>query len=158
MLEDFILDEKESNEELALTKNAKKSLDAMQKWTLFLAIVLFVFSTWLAYRGISLMLMENPYADMANKFPDVYQRKNPFKMIGIITLIFGLLFLFPAFFLITYSLNSKKFLDNNSPEFLEKSLINHKYFYMFFGSFVILIVVFAFAFWISGANAVGLFI
>ena len=157
MLEDVILDERESNNELILTKKSKHALEGMQKWSLFLSIVLFVNAAWIAYSGLDLVLMENPYGDMMNDFPEVYQRKNPFKMMGIITMIFGLLFLFPAIFLLNYSLNSRKALNNSSSQQLESAFTNHKYFYMFFGIFVIVIFVFYLAFKISGANALGLF-
>lgn len=157
MEEELILDEKESDEELVLSKKSKRSLDATQKWTLFLSIVLFIYAVWITYSGLNLVLMDNPYGDMMNDFPEAYQRKNPFRTMGTITMILGLIFLFPAVFLLNYSLNSRKALTQTSPRHLENALAQHKYFYMFFGIFVMVIFVFYIAFTLSGANALGLF-
>lgn len=125
------------NEEtnLSLNRNSLSYLTEIRKWTMFFAILGFIAIGLMALGAIVIMLIAAaggtfggmPQAGFLGAFSIVY-------------LVIGALYFFPVYYLLKFSTNMRKALEQSDQKMLEDSFLNLKSHYKFVG--ILTIVVF----------------
>jgi len=120
---------------LQITDSMMLSLAQTKPWALFLSILGFISACFLAVMG-GLNMVGFSYI---NKEVSVL----PFFIIGIINLVMGVVYFFPALYLYKFASSIGRFIDGGGTIEMEKALSSQKSFWKFAG--ILAIISFGFA-------------
>ena len=142
----------EIKEKLEFTTQSLNHLNTTRKWTMFFSILGFI--------GVGIMIIVALLlitGGLLKSLPDLPDGASfsaaPLGIVGFLYIIIAVLYFFPIYFLLQFSINSKKAILYKDEYLLEKALRNLKNHYMFVG--VLTIIVFSFYFIFILAFGVG---
>ena len=132
------MENNEIKEKLEFNNQSLNHLNTTRKWTMFFSILGFIGLGFMLI--ISLVLMTG---GLLNSLPDAASfSAAPLGIVGFMYIIIAVLYFFPIYFLLQFSINSKKAILYKDEYLLEKALRNLKNHYMFVG--VLTIIMFSF--------------
>lgn len=125
--------------ELQLTLQAQSYLKETGKWAMFLAIIGFIsvalgvlLGVFYIVMGSAMFAQQGMPANMGAIFP----------ALGGFMIIFSILFIFPAIYLLKFASKIKEALADKNSERLAEAFSSHKSFYKFIGIMTIIIIAF----------------
>ena len=121
---------------LEVTENSKKYLKTTASWTMFMAVLGFIYVAFLVLGGIITMTMGGFMAST-----DVMPFPGLFSFMGVFYFLIAIVAVFPALFLLRFSQKTTKALINQDTLVMEDALKNMKAFWKFTG--IMIIVMFA---------------
>lgn len=129
---------------LKLNDLAVAALRESAKWCMFLAIVGFIFIGLMVMAGIVMSVVMSAMDAMPNDPYGQMGMDNPFMKIknylGLIYLVFGLLYFFPVYYLFNYAKGTKQALQSGNEETLTNALVNLKSHHKYLGIFTIVMI------------------
>lgn len=133
-----ILDQNLSNNQLSITPEIKEFLRETAKWGKFLAIVGFVMMAFLVILGI---FMGTFMGSMMAGMPDTAGLGGAMGgAIGFIYIIIALIYIFPLLYLYRFSTKVKVAIAQDDQQYLYESFLNLKSLFKFMGIFMAIIV------------------
>lgn len=130
--------------QLRLNEVAVSALRESAKWCMFLAIVGFIFIGLMVIGGLFMSIAMASLDSMPNDPYGQMGAENPFmkikNFIGVIYLLFGLLYFFPVYYLFNYAKGTRSALDSGNEEVLTNALVNLKSHHKFLGIFTIIMI------------------
>jgi glycosyltransferase involved in cell wall biosynthesis len=134
--------EKPMNEnlrELTFSNDIKNYLNTTSKWATFLAILGFISIGFLVLAGISMTVFGTLLSDIAKNSSSAFTNML-FPYIGIVYILFAVLYFFPSLYLYNFANKVKKALAINIQEELEESFKNLKKLFKFLGVMTIILI------------------
>lgn len=126
-----VMENQESH--LVLTNFAKEFLKESAKWSKFLAILGFV--------GIGFMMLSAIFIGaLSSSFPQNGVMPFSSPLLSVIYLIFAVIYFFPVFYLYKYAEHTKKAIDSNDSEVLQKGFEKLKSHHKFIGIMALIIL------------------
>ncbi len=132
---------------LHLNENGKRDLKSTAGWSMFLSIAGIIGALFLL--GISIIFLI--IGPLFSEFQDFDFLTNgmdglsmPFTLMGILYLLFAVLYFFPSYFLLLFSTRSKKAIYENNQSKLDEAFKNLKRTFKFFGIMMIISLVISF--------------
>lgn len=134
----------ENQNNLSLNDLAIGALRESAKWCMFLAIVGFVFIALMVIGGIFMTVVMSAIPSMPNDPYSQLGMNNPFmaikNFIGIIYIVFALVYFFPVYYLFNYAKGTKQALKFGNSDELSKALVNLKSHHKFLGIMTIVVL------------------
>jgi MFS family permease len=123
---------------IEIEQDSLNYLNTTRKWTMFLAILGFIFLGLMLIGGLfaGFFLSAFKTADIPAGFPEW--------LVFFIILIFAVLYFFPIFYLFRFSKHTSNAVHTLDKEELRKAFKNLKSYYVYVGIFTIIILVFYF--------------
>jgi hypothetical protein len=133
-----------NEEKLSLNDLAIAALRESAKWCMFLSIVGFIFIGLMVIGGLFMTVAMSAISSMPNDPYSQMGASNPFMaikgFIGLIYILFALLYFFPIYYLFNYAKGTKQALESGNGEVLSKALVNLKSHHKFLGIMTIVII------------------
>jgi hypothetical protein len=107
-----------------VTDHMIDSLRSTKPWTKLLSILGFVGTGFMILFGVGFMFFTNVFSHQTSGFS---------AFVGLIYILFAVLYFVPAFYLFKYSSSLGNFLKSNGPTDLESALSHQKSFWKFMG-------------------------
>lgn len=126
--------------ELQITPLAQGFLKETAKWALFLSILGFIGLGFLILGGLSMIAAGSMIDSVAGGMGAMGMFSG--LTLGLVYLVFAILYFFPIYYLYKFASNTKQALQNNNTEKLTSSLESLKSHYKFMGILAILMIVF----------------
>ncbi len=136
-------DNQQKDTRMYITKNAEKNLRITAVWTKFYAILSFIGVGFVFLIGLGLILAGNLEP---NELADLSTYNFMFafpKALGIIYMLLSIVMLFPAIFLLQYSIYTKRCLSNSNVATLEVAFNKMKSYWLYMGIVTIASIVLA---------------
>ena len=134
----------EDQNTLKLNELAIAALRESAKWCMFLAVVGFIFIGLMVIGGLFMTVAMSALSSMPNDPYGQMGMNNPFMaikgFIGLIYIVFALLYFFPVYYLFNYAKGTKQALESGNSEVLSKALVNLKSHHKFLGIFTIIMI------------------
>jgi hypothetical protein len=134
----------ENQNKLSLNDLAISALRESAKWCMFLAIVGFIFIGLMVLGGVFMTIGMSAISSMSNDSYGQMGMNNPFMVIknyiGLIYLVFALLYFFPVFYLFKYAKGIKDALSSGNEVILANALANLKSHHKFLGIMTIIMI------------------
>lgn len=127
----------DKDEKLSITSEGAGYLKTTYKWASFLAILGFIGSGIICLIAIGILIV-SPFLGSSSKFGSAMGF--PMTLIGIVYLLLGVLYFFPAYYLYNFSNKMKVALELNKQEELDNSLSNLKRMFKFLGIMTIVLI------------------
>ncbi len=125
------LDYKDPLENVPVTPLMIDHLRATKPWVRFISVILFISVGLMLLGGLAMMLMPSPGGLGGSSFGAVF---------GILYILFGGLYLAPAFFLHKYASSINDFLQGGGDSAMESALESQKSFWRFVGILTLIVI------------------
>jgi hypothetical protein len=122
---------------LCITSVSAGYLKITYKWATFLSILGFIGSGIICLIALAILVV-SPFMGSSSKFGSTFGF--PMILIGVLYLVFGILYFFPAYYLYHFSNKMKVALELNKQETLDESFHNLKKMFRFLGIMTIILI------------------
>lgn len=126
--------EDNNNENLVLNKESLAYLNETRKWTMFFSVLGFIVVGFFAIAAIVMGIIS-----MVGGTFGGFREAWILGIIAIVYLAIGVLYLFPILYLLKFSINSKKALEQQDSNFITTAMLNLKSHYKFIGIMTIVV-------------------
>jgi hypothetical protein len=127
----------EMDTKLSITSEGTSYLKTTYKWATFLAILGFIGSGIICLIAIGFMVA-SPFIGSSTKLGSAFGL--PMILVGVVYLLLGVLYFFPAFYLYNFSNKMKVALELNKQDELDNSFSNLKKMFKFLGIMTIVLI------------------
>lgn len=131
-------DDNEEGADLKLSDFAKGELNQTRKWTMFLAIIGFIGSGFMAITGFITAVFASGFSDA------------PIGLIGLVYVVLAVVLIFPNLYLVKFSNAAKRAVSMNENFEADTAFNNMKKYFKYFGILVIVLFGLNILFFIGG--------
>lgn len=136
-------DNQQKDTRMYITKNAEKNLRITAVWTTFYAILSFISVASLFFMGLFLILLGDFFPSELTDLSTHNFMFSSSKVLGIVYVLLAVITLFPAIFLLQYSIYTKRCLSNSNIATLEVAFNKMKSYWLYIGIVIIAMIVLA---------------